>query len=69
MGKRAKRSAGQTQISISLESDLVAKIDARAKAEHRTRSNLIVHVLCEYLERHQFPSHRDHVSFIEDTPK
>jgi predicted transcriptional regulator len=48
---KAKRSAGQTQISISLEEDLVAAIDSCAEREHRTRSNLIVHVIMDYLER------------------
>ena len=49
MAKKSKktkspRAPGETQISISLPSDLVGKIDQMADAENRNRSNFIAKV-------------------------
>ena len=69
---KAKRSAGQTQISISLEENIVAAIDAAAGREHRSRSNFIVHVILDYLERHggghSERGESSHITVIEEQP-
>ncbi len=39
--KSTQRVAGKTQISISLDADLVSKIDKLADVENRNRSNFI----------------------------
>jgi metal-responsive CopG/Arc/MetJ family transcriptional regulator len=44
------RAPGMTQISISLPSDLVAKIDELADAENRNRSNFIANQLSRFYE-------------------
>lgn len=48
--KTASRAPGMTQISISLPSDLVAKIDEMADAENRNRSNFIATQLTRFYE-------------------
>lgn len=48
--KTASRAPGMTQISISLPSDLVAKIDQMADAENRNRSNFIATQLARFYE-------------------
>lgn len=47
---RGKRSAGQTQISISINKELLADVDTCADADDRPRSNWIVKVLREKVE-------------------
>ncbi len=50
MPKKHERADGQTSMTISLPADLLAKIDARAAASKRTRSNWVVVKLEEILE-------------------
>lgn len=45
----ATRGAGPAPISIRLSEPLLQRLDKMAAREHRTRSNLIQHVLWEYI--------------------
>jgi hypothetical protein len=39
------QSERMTPVMVKMPSDLIALLDERARLEHRTRSNLIVHLL------------------------
>lgn len=47
------RSAGNTQVSISITEELLAKIDAIAAKENRSRSNTIAHLLRQEVEAYR----------------
>ena len=64
-----RRSPQNTQITISLEKELVEKIDLAAAEDDRARSNFIVHVIKQYIEAHAaniYPVHREEVSHAAD---
>jgi len=48
---RGERGKGQKGISISLSEELLAEVNELAKADHRTRSNWIRHILTEAVNR------------------
>ncbi len=48
--RRAARAKGMTQISLSMPSDLVARIDKMADAENRNRSNFIAKTMAALSE-------------------
>ena len=51
MKKKEKRSEENIKISISMSKKLLADIDARAKAENRTRSNMIQVMTNEQIQK------------------
>jgi len=51
MNKKEKRSEENIKISISMSKKLLADIDARAKAENRTRSNMIQVMTNEQIQK------------------
>lgn len=50
MPNKDKREDDLVKISVSLPQDLLAKLDARAEAEHRSRSNAVAVILRDRLE-------------------
>lgn len=56
------------KISISMHDDVVARITERAKAEHRSRSNIIELIVLEYMAKLTLPAYVPFPTMQPGTP-
>jgi hypothetical protein len=56
---RGPQSPGPSPVSIRLSRPLLEALDRMADSEHRKRSNLIQHILWEYVHAHDCPKRAD----------